>query len=115
MVVDKDSKAEYREVALGVSIEGMRVVTGGLHAGERIVVKGLQRVRLGALVAPEMVAWVLLLPRPRCRSASILISVLLREHRANTKNNRSESVRSITVGRAGTLALRSPATSETVS
>ena len=56
MVVDKDSKAEYREVALGVSIEGMRVVTGGLHAGERIVVKGLQRVRPGALVAPEEVA-----------------------------------------------------------
>ena len=56
MVVDKDSKAEYREVALGVSIEGMRVVTGGLHAGERIVVKGLQRVRPGALVAPETVA-----------------------------------------------------------
>jgi multidrug efflux system membrane fusion protein len=56
MVVDKDSKAEYREVALGVSIEGMRVVTGGLHAGERIVVKGLQRVRPGALVAPEVVA-----------------------------------------------------------
>ncbi len=56
MVVDKDSKAQYREVALGVSIEGMRVVTGGLHAGERIVVKGLQRVRPGALVAPEVVA-----------------------------------------------------------
>lgn len=56
MVIDKDSKAEYREVALGVSIEGMRVVTGGLHAGERIVVKGLQRVRPGALVAPEVVA-----------------------------------------------------------
>jgi multidrug efflux system membrane fusion protein len=56
MVVDKDSKAEYREVALGVSIDGMRVVTGGLHAGERIVVKGLQKVRPGALVAPEVVA-----------------------------------------------------------
>src|SRR5258707_5556964 len=56
MVVDKDSRAEYREVALGVSIDGMRVVTGGLHAGERIVVKGLQRVRPGALVAPEVVA-----------------------------------------------------------
>jgi len=27
MVVNKDSKAEYREVALGVSIDGMRVVT----------------------------------------------------------------------------------------
>jgi multidrug efflux system membrane fusion protein len=56
MVVNKDSKAEYREVVLGVSIDGMRVVTGGLHAGERIVVKGLQRVRPGAVVAPQEVA-----------------------------------------------------------
>ncbi|MFH1340234.1 MAG: efflux RND transporter periplasmic adaptor subunit [Pseudomonadota bacterium] len=56
MVVDKDSKAEYREVALGVSIDGMRVVTDGLQAGERIVVKGLQRIRPGAVVAPEVVA-----------------------------------------------------------
>jgi multidrug efflux system membrane fusion protein len=56
MVVDKDSKAEYREVALGVSIDGMRVVTGGLRAGERIVVKGLQRVRPGAVVAPQEIA-----------------------------------------------------------
>jgi multidrug efflux system membrane fusion protein len=56
MVVNKDSKAEYREVALGVSIDGMRVVTGGLNAGERIVVKGLQRVRPGAAVAPQEVA-----------------------------------------------------------
>jgi multidrug efflux system membrane fusion protein len=55
MVVDKDSKAEYREVALGVSIDGMRVVTSGLHPGERIVVKGLQRVRPGAVVAPQEV------------------------------------------------------------
>jgi len=56
MVVNKDSKAEYREVALGVSIDGMRVVTSGLHPGERIVVKGLQRVRPGAVVAPQEVA-----------------------------------------------------------
>jgi multidrug efflux system membrane fusion protein len=56
MVVGKDNKAEYREVALGVSINGMRVVTSGLQAGERIVVNGLQRVRPGALVAPEVVA-----------------------------------------------------------
>ena len=56
MVVDKDSKAEYREVALGVSVDGMRVVTAGLHAGERIVVKGLQRVRPGATLAPQEVA-----------------------------------------------------------
>jgi multidrug efflux system membrane fusion protein len=56
MVVNQDNKAEYREVGLGVSVDGMRVVTGGLHAGERIVVKGLQRVRPGAAVAPQEVA-----------------------------------------------------------
>jgi membrane fusion protein, multidrug efflux system len=56
MVVNTANKAEYREVALGVSVDGMRVVTGGLHAGERIVVKGLQRVRPGAVVAPQVVA-----------------------------------------------------------
>jgi membrane fusion protein, multidrug efflux system len=56
MVVNQDNKAEYREVALGASVDGMRVVTGGLQAGERIVVKGLQRVRPGAVVAPQVVA-----------------------------------------------------------
>jgi multidrug efflux system membrane fusion protein len=56
MVVDPSDKAEYREVTLGVSVEGMRIVTGGLKAGERIVVNGLQRIRPGAAVKPEMVA-----------------------------------------------------------
>jgi hypothetical protein len=45
-----------------------------------------------------------------------LIPVLFREHRANLKkSNRIEAVRSIMVSRAGTLALRSPDISETVS
>lgn len=56
MVVGDQDKAEYREVMLGASVEGMRVVTSGLKAGERIVVNGLQRVRPGATVKPEMVA-----------------------------------------------------------
>ncbi len=47
--------AVYREVALGAFVDGLRVVTSGLAAGERIVVNGLQRVRPGALVAPEAV------------------------------------------------------------
>jgi membrane fusion protein, multidrug efflux system len=55
MVVDADSKAVYREVTLGPASEGLRVVTSGLQAGERIVVNGLQRIRPGALVAPQMV------------------------------------------------------------
>jgi multidrug efflux system membrane fusion protein len=54
-VVDKDSKAEYRPVKLGPATDGLRVVKEGLAAGDRIVVNGLQRVRPGVLLAPEMV------------------------------------------------------------
>ncbi|QIB36401.1 efflux RND transporter periplasmic adaptor subunit [Ancylobacter pratisalsi] len=54
-VVDADSKAAYREVKLGSQVEGLRVVTSGLKEGERVVVNGLQRVRPGALLTPEIV------------------------------------------------------------
>jgi multidrug efflux system membrane fusion protein len=53
MVVGDDNKASYREVTLGASVGGLRVVQAGLQAGERIVVNGLQRIRPGALVAPQ--------------------------------------------------------------
>jgi len=56
LVVDGENKAVYREVALGPVSEGLRVVSSGLKAGERIVVNGLQRVRPGAVVAPQMVS-----------------------------------------------------------
>jgi multidrug efflux system membrane fusion protein len=56
MVVDAGNKAEYREVQLGASVNGLRVVKDGLKAGERIVVNGLQRVRPGAAVQPQAVA-----------------------------------------------------------
>lgn len=56
IVVDKDDKAAWREVKLGTSVNGLRVVTEGLKPGERIVVNGLQRVRPGTLLAPKMVA-----------------------------------------------------------
>jgi multidrug efflux system membrane fusion protein len=55
-VVDKDSKAEYRQVTLGQTANGLRVVRSGLKAGEKIVVNGLQRVHPGAPLAPQMVA-----------------------------------------------------------
>jgi multidrug efflux system membrane fusion protein len=56
MVVGDDNKAAYREVTLGVFVDGLRMVTNGLTAGERIVVNGLQRVRPGALVSPKLVS-----------------------------------------------------------
>ena len=55
LVVSRESKAEYREVTLGAIVDSLRVVNSGLKSGERIVVNGLQRVRPGALVAPQLV------------------------------------------------------------
>ena len=55
-VVGADNKAEYRPVKLGPTVDGLRVVREGLKGGEKIVVNGLQRVRPGAPIAPQMVA-----------------------------------------------------------
>ena len=55
LVVSPENKAEYREVSLGPIVDTLRVVSGGLKGGERIVVNGLQRVRPGAIVAPQLV------------------------------------------------------------
>jgi multidrug efflux system membrane fusion protein len=56
LIVDDDNKTAYREVQLGASVDGLRIVTNGLKSGERIVVNGLQRVRPGAVVEPQMVS-----------------------------------------------------------
>jgi multidrug efflux system membrane fusion protein len=53
LVVGDDNKASYREVSLGAPVDGLRIVTSGLKANERIVVNGLQRVRPGSLVDPQ--------------------------------------------------------------
>jgi len=54
-VVGADNKAEYRAVKLGPTIDGLRVVKEGLKANEKIIVNGLQRVRPGAPVTPQLV------------------------------------------------------------
>ncbi len=56
MVVNAENKVEYREVKLGEAVDNLRVVTSGLKAGERIVVNGLQRIRPGDLVEPQLVS-----------------------------------------------------------
>lgn len=55
LVVDAANTASWREVTLGAPVDGLRVVTSGLTAGERVVVNGLQKVRPGATVAPQAV------------------------------------------------------------
>jgi multidrug efflux system membrane fusion protein len=53
LVVGDDNKAVYREISLGASAQGLRIVSSGLKEGERVVVAGLQRVHPGSLVAPQ--------------------------------------------------------------
>jgi RND family efflux transporter MFP subunit len=53
LVLGSDSTVQYRAVKLGPAIDGLRMVREGVHAGEEIVVNGLQRVRPGAKVTAE--------------------------------------------------------------
>lgn len=53
-VVDGENKVNYRQVQLGSVVDGQRVIENGLKAGEKIVVNGLQRIRPGAVVAPQL-------------------------------------------------------------
>ncbi|MEO8297591.1 MAG: efflux RND transporter periplasmic adaptor subunit [Burkholderiales bacterium] len=55
MVVGADDIAAWRQVTLGASVNGLRIVSAGLQAGERVVVGGVQRVRPGTKVAPKPV------------------------------------------------------------
>ena len=54
-VVGSGDKAEYREVALGSTINGERVVVSGLKSGDRVILDGLQKLAPGATVAPQAV------------------------------------------------------------
>lgn len=52
-VVGTDNKVQYRQVRLGQTVDGERIVLSGLTPGERVVVDGLQRLGPGVAVAPE--------------------------------------------------------------
>ncbi|HEX2541652.1 MAG TPA: efflux RND transporter periplasmic adaptor subunit [Caldimonas sp.] len=55
-VVGADGMPQPREVKLGALFGGMRVVQGGVKAGEHVVVDGLQRIIPGMPVAPQVLA-----------------------------------------------------------
>ncbi len=55
LVMDADNKTAYRAVELGPKIEGLRIVRTGLNKDDTIIVKGLQRVRPGSPVTPEVI------------------------------------------------------------
>ena len=54
-VVDKDNRVASRPVRLGALHDGLREITDGLKPGERVIVNGLQQVRPGMTVEPNLV------------------------------------------------------------
>jgi RND family efflux transporter MFP subunit len=54
-VVDKDNRVTVRPVTVGALHDGLRQVTDGLKAGERVIVNGLQQVRPGATVEAKLI------------------------------------------------------------
>ncbi|WP_243457038.1 efflux RND transporter periplasmic adaptor subunit [Parasphingorhabdus cellanae] len=54
-ILGKDNKVAQREVAIGPSVEGLRVVSKGLKASDKVVLDGLVRLRAGAVVDPQLV------------------------------------------------------------
>lgn len=55
LVVGDDGTVEYRGVTLGEKVQGLRIVTQGLAAEDKIVVNGMQRVRPKMQIEPNMV------------------------------------------------------------
>ncbi|WHA43432.1 efflux RND transporter periplasmic adaptor subunit [Agrobacterium larrymoorei] len=52
-VVDSENKVAYRQIKPGAPADGQRIIESGLSVGDTIVVNGLQRIRPGAIVAPQ--------------------------------------------------------------
>jgi membrane fusion protein (multidrug efflux system) len=52
LVVDGENKVSERVIQLGPTVGSEWLVTGGLAAGERVIVEGLQKARAGVTVTP---------------------------------------------------------------
>lgn len=54
MVVDKENKALVRTIKLGDKVDKDVIVLDGLNPGERVIVEGMQKVRPGGQVNPQV-------------------------------------------------------------
>jgi len=54
LVVDAANKVEFRAVGLEERVGDLYIVAKGLKPGERVIVEGMQKVRPGAQVKPEL-------------------------------------------------------------
>ncbi len=51
-LIGEDGTVAYREVALGATVDGKRVITRGLETGDQVILGGLMKVRPGVPVTP---------------------------------------------------------------
>ena len=56
LVLTPDNHVEYRPVTLGQAVGELRIITAGLKPGDKVVVSGLQKVRPGDPVTPNLSA-----------------------------------------------------------
>jgi len=54
-IVNDENKTAYREVSLGESVAGQRIVLSGLNEGDRVITEGLMRIRPDMPVVPTIV------------------------------------------------------------
>ena len=52
-VVSDDNLAKYREVKIGESIDGQRLILSGLEAGDKVITKGIAHIRPDMFVTAE--------------------------------------------------------------
>lgn len=64
IVVDEKNQTAYREVQLGAIQDGLQIVQSGLNANDLIVVNGLQHIRPGDKIQPQ----VIVMPDPQYQS-----------------------------------------------
>jgi len=53
-VVSNDNKAVYREVIIGDSMNGSRIIHSGLKSGDKVIVRGLMRIHPDMIVEPKV-------------------------------------------------------------
>jgi membrane fusion protein (multidrug efflux system) len=56
LVVESEDKVAFRPVTLDERVGDLYIVSKGLKAGERVIVEGVQKVRPGMQVKPELKA-----------------------------------------------------------
>lgn len=52
-IVNNENKVTYREVNLGNAVNGQRIIESGLANGDKVITRGIIRVRPGMLVSPQ--------------------------------------------------------------